>query len=205
MSIASAADLLLLLLHAKGHTGEYNEEIKGITRLEKLIYLLLKEGGFEEKLKNDIHFEAYDFGPYSPEVYNILEVLKEMDVVNTRTERYDTFREVIDELLYRELEDQPIISKERTMEVYSLTEDRGLRLIKGLKERGRITEKDIETVERIKSEYNGLKLDNLLKYVYEKYPESTKKSKIVDKILGFGIRPDLKPFKREESRSGIGD
>lgn len=205
MSIASAADLLLLLLHAKGNTGEYNEEIKGITRLEKLIYLLLKEGGFEEKLKNDIHFEAYDFGPYSAEVYNILEVLKEMDVVNTRTVRYDTFREVIDELLYRELEDQPIISKERTMEVYSLTEDRGLRLIKGLKERGRITEKDIETVERIKSEYNGLKLDNLLKYVYEKYPESTKKSKIVDKILGFGIRPDLKPFKREESGSGIGD
>lgn len=197
MPIKSAADLLLLLLYAKGSTGEYNEVIPGITRLEKLMYLLLKEGGFEEILKNDIHFEAYDFGPYSSEVYDLLEAFREMDIVNIRTERYDTFREVIDELLYRELEDQPIISKGRVMEVYSLTHDNGIKLIEALKEK-RITEEDIRIVERIKSKYNGLNLDDLLRYVYTKYPESTKKSKIIDKILGLGIRPDLKPFKREE-------
>lgn len=197
MPIKSAADLLLLLLYAKGSTGEYNEEIPGITRLEKLMYLLLKEGGFEEILKSDIHFEPYDFGPYSPEVYDLLEALKEMGVVDIRTERYDTFREVIDELLYRELEDQPIISKEKTMEVYSLTQDKGMKLIEALKQK-RIREEDIRIVERIKSKYNGLNLDDLLRYVYTKYPESTKKSKIIDKILGLGIRPDLKPFKREE-------
>ncbi len=105
---------------------------------------------------------------------------------------------MIDELLYRELEDQPIISKGRVMEVYSLTQDKGIKLIEVLKERGRITEDDIRIVERIKSRYNGLNLDDLLRYVYTKYPESTKKSKIIDKILGLGIRPDLKPFKREE-------
>ena len=198
MPITSAADLLLLLLYAKGSTGEYNEEIPGITRLEKLMYLLLKEGGFEEILKDDIHFEPYDFGPYSSEVYDLLESFREMDIVNIRTKRYDTFKEVIDELLYRELEDQPIISKGRIMEVYSLTQDKGMKLIEVLKERGRITEEDIGIVERIKSKYNGLNLDNLLRHVYTKYPESTGKSKIIDKILGLGIRPNLKPFKREE-------
>lgn len=198
MPVTSAADLLLLLLSAKGSTGEYNEEIPGITRLEKLMYLLLKEGGFEEILKNDIHFEPYDFGPYSSEVYDLLEAFREMDIVNIRTKRYDTFKEVIDELLYRELEDQPIISKGRVMEVYSLAQDKGIKLIEVLKKRGRITEKDIQIVERIKSKYNGLNLDDLLRHVYTKYPESAGKSKIVDKILGLGIRPDLKPFKREE-------
>jgi len=198
MPVTSAADLLLLLLSAKGSTGEYNEEIPGITRLEKLMYLLLKESGFEEILKNDIHFEPYDFGPYSPEVYDLLETFREMDIVNIRTERYDTFREVIDELLYRELEDQPIISKGTVMGVYSLTQDKGIKLTEVLKERGRITEEDIQIVGRIKSKYNGLALDDLLRRVYTKYPESTKKSKIIDKILGLGIRPDLKPFKREE-------
>ena len=107
MLITSAADLLLLLLYAKGSTRAYNEEIPGITRLEKLMYLLLKEGGFEEILKNDIHFEPYDFGPYSSEVYDLLEAFREMDIVNIRTKRYDTFKEVIDELLYRELEVMP--------------------------------------------------------------------------------------------------
>ena len=198
MPIKSAADLLLVLLYAKGSTREYNERIPGITRLEKLMYLLLKEGGFEEILKDDIHFEPYDFGPYSPEVYDLLESFREMDIVNIRTKRYDTFKEVIDELLYRELEDQPIISKGMVMEVYSLTQDKGIKLIEVLKERGRITEEDIQTVERIKSRYNVLNLDDLLRHVYTKYPESAEKSKIIDKILGLGIRPDLKPFTREE-------
>ena len=201
MPIGSAANLLLLLLYANEC-----EEIRGITRLEKLMYLLLKEGGFEGELKSDIHFEAYDFGPYSPEVYDILEAFKEKSIVKSRTEKYDTFREVIDELLYQALEEeQPIISNERTMEVYSLTEDKGLKLVEVLKERGRIKEEDIKAVEQIKLRYNKLKLKDLLKYVYERYPESTKHSKIIEKILGFGIRPDLKPFDREEGRSGTGD
>jgi uncharacterized phage-associated protein len=201
MPIGSAANLLLLLLYANEC-----EDIKGITRLEKLMYLLLKEGGFEEELKDDIHFEAYDFGPFSPEVYDVLEALKEKKIIQSRSEKYDTFGEVFDELLYRELEENPpIISSERTMEVYSLTEDKGMRLIQVLNERGKITEEDLKKVEQIKSKYNGLKLNDLLKYVYETYPESTKKSKIFNKIVGFGRRPNLKPFKREEEENGTCD
>ena len=43
MGIESVMDAILLLLYAKGTTGEVNERIRGITRLEKLIYLLRED------------------------------------------------------------------------------------------------------------------------------------------------------------------
>ena len=46
MTVKSAADLMVLLLYARGYTEKLNEEIRGITRLEKMMYLLLKEGDF---------------------------------------------------------------------------------------------------------------------------------------------------------------
>lgn len=36
MTAKSAADLMVLLLYARGCTGRLNEEIRGITRLERL-------------------------------------------------------------------------------------------------------------------------------------------------------------------------
>ena len=96
MPIGSAANLLLLLLYA-----DEGEDIRGITKLEKLMYLLLKEGGYEKELQDDIHFEPFDYGPFSKEVYDLVEVLKQRGIVKTRLERYDTYREIIDELLYQ--------------------------------------------------------------------------------------------------------
>ena len=57
MPVRSAADLIVLLLYAKGSSGNLNEEVKGITRIEKLMYLLMKEGGFEEVLAKELVME----------------------------------------------------------------------------------------------------------------------------------------------------
>lgn len=196
MSVKSAADLMVLLLYAKGYSGKLNEKIKGITRLEKLMYLLLKEGGFEELLSQEISFDAYDFGPYSAEVYNLLESLQAMEIVKIEEERISSVKDVID-IFYAEAEGQIEETTGEFMEVYSLTKDRGFIIARKLLEE-RVTDEELGRVEKIKGEYNALSLEDLLKYVYKKYPESTKKSKIIEKIFGFGEKPDLEPFQREE-------
>ncbi len=195
MSVTSAADLMVLLLYAKGYTREFNEEIKGITRMEKLMYLLLKEGGFKEVLSKEVTFEAYDFGPYSAEVYDLLESLIMMGIVEVREEKISNIKDIID-IYCAEEEGQIEETTGKIMEVYSLTENRGLKIVSKLLQE-RVTTEEFEKVEKIKARYNALKLDDLLRYVYKTYPESARKSKIIEE-LGFGRRPDLDPFEREE-------
>jgi len=195
MTVKSAADLLVLLLYAKGQTGKRNEEIKGITRLEKLMFLLIKEGSYEEILAQEITFEAYDFGPYSAELYDLLESLNMMSIVKIREEKTSNIKDIID-MYYAEAEGQIEETAEK-MEIYSLTENRGIKIAKKLLN-VRVTSEEFNRIEEIKAKYNTLNLDDLLKYVYRTYPQSTKKSKIIERILGFGKRPDLKPFEREE-------
>lgn len=195
MTVKSAADLMVLLLYAKGYTGRLNEEIKGITRLEKLMYLLLKEGGFEEVLSKEIEFEAYDFGPYSAEVYNLKESLTMMEIISTREETISNIKDIID-LYFAEAEGQ-IEENTEKMEVYSLMENRGFKIAEKLLQE-RVRADEFKRIEHIKTKYNGLNLDDLLRYVYQTYPESAKKSRIIEKVFGFGKRPDLKPFEREK-------
>lgn len=196
MPMKSATDLMVLLFYASGSTGKLNEEIRGITRMGKLMYLLLKEGDFEEVLSQDVAFEPYDFGPYSPEIYNLVESLKEMEIVSTREERVSNIKNIID-IYYAEAQGQIEETSGNIMEIYSLTEDRGFNIAKKLLKE-RVTSEEFERISNIKTKYNTMKLDDLLRYVYKTYPDSAKKSKIIEKIFGFGQRPDLKPFEREE-------
>lgn len=195
MSVKSAADLMIMLLYAKGKSGEYNEPIRGITRMEKLMYLLLKEGGFEETLKNELNFEAYDYGPYSAEIYDIIEALKEIKILKVMTEKKHYVDELFDGLRYDSDIGEPFESKDY-VEIYSLTDDKGMKIASILKEK-RVSEKELKNIENIKKKYNKMNLKELLRYVYETYPQSAKKSKIIADILGFGKRPSLKPFERE--------
>ena len=196
MPLKSAADLMVLFFYAKGSTGKQNEEIKGITRMEKMMYLLLKEGGFEDILSKEVTFEAYDFGPYSPEIYDLLESLKEMGIVNVQEEKTSNIKDTID-IYYAEAEGLIEETIGGTMKIYSLSENRGLRIAKMIREK-RLTPEELKRIEDIKAKYNGMKIDDLLRYVYKTYPDSVKKSKIIEKILGFGKRPDLKPFVRKK-------
>ena len=194
MTVKSAADLMVLLFYAKGTSEKQNEEIRGITRMEKLMYLLLKEGGFEDVLSKEITFNAYDFGPYSSEIYDILESLKEMGIVNVMEEQISNIQYIID-IYYAKAQGQ-IEETTGKMEIYSLSEDRGYKIAKHLQDL--VQPEDIKRVEDVKAKYNTMKLNDLLKYVYKTYPDSAKKSKIIEEILGFGKRPNLKPFVREE-------
>lgn len=193
---ASAADLMVALLYSPGSSGEYLEEIKGITRLEKLVFLLLKEGGFEDKLAEDLEYEAYDYGPYSGEVYDLVEALENIGLLNIEEEETSDFKENIDEIFLEYSENQnPSLDKQ--VDIYRLDEEKGQKVWeKNVKDK--FTSEELDRIKEIKEKYNRIELRELLKYVYKNYPESTKKSKILDEILGFGERPDLTSFVREE-------
>jgi len=195
VAVNSAADLMVMLLYARGKSGEYNEEIKGITRMEKLMYLLLKEGGFMEILSEEVTFEAYDFGPYSSEIYDLLESLKEMGILKVREKMTSNLKNIID-IYYAESQmDIKEITK-KPMGIYSLIENRGFKIAKKLLDY-RVSKAEFDRIEHIKVKYNFMDLSDLLGYVYKTYPDSAKKSKIIEKIFGFGRRPDLKLLDRE--------
>lgn len=159
------------------------------------MYLLLKEGSFEKVLSKEIDFEAYDFGPYSAEVYNLKESLVMMEIIGIKEEAVSNIKDIID-LYFAEAEGQIEETTEK-MEIYSLTENRGLKVAEKLLQE-RITADEFKRIEDIKTKYNGLNLDDLLRYVYRTYPESAKKSQIIERVFGFGKRPELKSFEREK-------
>jgi len=193
---ASAADLMVALFYSPGSSGEHFEEIKGITRLEKLVFLLLKEGGFEDKLAEDLNYEAYDYGPYSGEVYDLVEALENIGLLDIEEEETSDFKENIDEIFLEYSENQNP-SLDKRVDIYKLDEEKGQKVWeKNVKDK--FTSEELETIKEIKEKYNHIELRELLRYVYENYPDSTKKSKILDEILGFGERPDLTSFVREE-------
>jgi uncharacterized protein YwgA len=195
MPIESGADLIIALLYAPGNTGKPSEEIRGITRLEKLLFLLLKEAGFEKKTSGELVFEAYDFGPYSGEVVDILDALKADGLVAGRVEELQSYSEVVDGLMVSGRYEESAAEKPRTVEIYALTE-RGKRvgdaLFTGLAPEER------RALQSIKKRFNAIELNELLEYVYKRYPGMIRKSKILDKILGFGSRPDLPAFEHGE-------
>lgn len=195
MSVKSGLDLLLALLYAKGRTGKTGEQIRDTTRLVKLIFLLIREGGFEN-LAKDFSFEAYDYGPWAGEIFDGIESLKEIGVLSTRNESPESVEEVADDrALVEEFEGVTIPN---LVTIYELTQQ-GLLIGKKIFES--MTTAEQTNTQRIKDEFNSMPLHNLLTYVYTKYPDVTMKSKIRKKILKksmFGVAPDLPQFTREK-------
>jgi len=178
--IESGLDLLLLLLYAKGTTGTLKEEISDATRLTKLLYLLIKEGGFS-RLEKDLQFGPKDFGPWSGDVFDAIETLKEMNLIETQNLPPDSFDEIADYVEW--VEETPTHSMtidEKTKNTYFINK-RGEKVAKYLYEQLSSSEK--RQIEHIKSQFNKMELNKLLKYVYTKYPQDTIKSKIKKKIL----------------------
>ncbi len=194
MSIDSSADLIITLIYSPGQSGTEGEGIRGITKLQKLVFLLMVEGRFKEIVPEEVKFEAYDFGPYSSKVMNMLETLKSVGIIETSEEKLETYQEVMDGIAAG-FDEQEIRPHPQTVEIYTLSE-------KGMiigKELFHSLSDEIRTViNSIKAKYNAMKLLELLKYVYSKYPETREKSIITEKVLGYGRRPELAAYRRDE-------
>lgn len=165
-----------------------NEPIKGITRFEKLLFYTLSK-----YFKADLPafgYEAYNFGPHSDEIRDIIYALADADLINVNQENAKSFLEISDVEIEEEL--QPIDYEK--MEEYVLTDD-GVEISKKIRE-NYLKEKiknskekkkhqvNEHLIDNIKQSLNNISLKDLIKLVYTEFPEMTEKSIIKDEILG---------------------
>ena len=189
--IKNLKDLIMLMLAADGTGGQPNAPISGRTRLMKMIFL------FNEEIKKDFlkgqdlpscalpKFEAYDYGPFSAEVYAALEWLVNMGfvVVHKESVGLSDMETENGELTYWMMSNDETDSNEKfDGDVFVLT-DLGKGFMKKMKPIWGITDEQDKILSEFKKRCVGVSLRTLLTYVYQKYPKTTDKSKIRDEIL----------------------
>lgn len=161
-------DTLLLLMSALSACGT-KQRVAGITRLEKMMFLLQKETAFSGKLQNKFNFEPWKFGPFSREIYEDLDLLVCLGLVEAEVQELPGYAEYTEEDRLIESEvDEPVVQK-----VFTLT-DRGCRVAEKLK--AAISDKDWAEIGQLKKRFERVPLTRLIQYVYQKYPETTSKS-----------------------------
>ena len=171
----------------------------GITRLQKLMFLLEREEGVDSI--DGFEFEPYKAGPYSPQLYDDLEFLENLDYIEgevaaeaSEPEAVEVDRLSFDHLMGEEVEqtsdgidvDGPASADTFEERRFRLSESGRIR-IEALLDSEDIAPL-IEKIRRVKSKFGRYSLNDLLYYVYRKYPEMTTESEIRDRILRRGSR-----------------
>lgn len=181
----------MLFLYAEGKDGKIAGPIRGQTRLMKMVFLFEKE--IYRKFKSDSeigdtefpNFKPYDYGPFSVQIYADLEFLVNHGFIRVRAEETNLNLEVeeIKEFEYwvaagtRDDDLDPNYVGRQ----FELT-DLGQRFVEEILW-SRLSENQKELLRKFKIRCTTTSLRNLLKYVYAKYENMTKKSKIKVEIL----------------------
>ena len=180
MAIENSLDLMLALLYSPGASGKEGETIKGFTRVQKLFFLLWKEGNFDKYVSELKEFEAYNYGPFSNSLYDDIEFARSIGLIKVtkvkpelQLENVDEIEVTQDELDFKEIDPSNI----KTREDYDLTEKRGIEIAKEIWKE--ISPEDRIKIRRIKTIYNQMPFMKLIRYVYSKYPDYAKKSLLV--------------------------
>jgi hypothetical protein len=174
-------DAVVLLLGAPSHSPQVNGRLEGITRLEKLIFLLERETGIGSLLTESADFTAYHFGPFSPKIYQEVETLAAAGIILDSTTPADTIADswerftAIDTIREAPSEDPYVIRN------FVLT-PRGERYYKAIA--SHLPQTAIDELAAFKDRFANIPLRKLIKYVYAKYPTFTERSLIKDDILG---------------------
>ena len=168
-------DLVVLLLGAPGPSEHSSGRIDGITRLEKLIFLIEKERR-PAWLTEDAGFVSHNFGPFSAKIYTAVDtlvaagLLKDSGSLGESTEDAWETTNIIG---------SPPSDPYATRN-FELTE-RGRRYYKALlQDLPQGVEQDLS---EFKARFGGLPLRQLIRYVYERHPDFTDKSIIRDDVL----------------------
>lgn len=167
-------DAIVLLLGADSRIPSLAGRLEGITRLEKLIFLLQKESQLGKFLTEDPEFRAYDFGPFSSKIYQAVETLETAGLLQESV-KYTGAADDAWETVNILGEDAPYASRQ-----FELT-DRGKRYFEALCRE--LPQELANEVSSIKDRFASMPLRQLVRYVYKRYPKYTEKSKIRDEIL----------------------
>ena len=188
MTNITRRELELLLIAIEDDSQSLNCGISGLTRLQKLLYLLQEEGHIRPT-DEEFQFEAYKAGPYSSKLYDDLEFLENLGLIRSEVtaEATEWEAEEIDQLSFDELMgtgDGPEASK--TSDCYeekrfTLTNE-GLDRIRSLLKKPELAPV-VTGIRKLKSQFASHSLSDLLYYVYTKYPDMTIQSEIKDQVL----------------------
>lgn len=167
-------DTILLLLAAETSDSRQRFRCDGITRLEKLLFLLDKETDFKSEVAQPFTFEPYHYGPYSAAVYDAVDFLKAMRLLDERQIDVSSGVDVSEEAETLDASDlnQPNSYVERQL---FLTED-GKAVAQVLSTR--VSKAGKAALTDIKDRYGSMPLRQLLRYVYNRYPEFAENSRI---------------------------
>ena len=182
----TGADYMLMLLYLN-----QQKPILGAIRLTKMMFLfekeiapILKKTGVE--VENLPGFIAYNFGPFSKDVYEQVELFKGIKFIQVTNIRADEEMAEVDDL-----EELPF-TDELNNRGYELNADgkyykyqilnTGISFVES-ELLPNLTSEQIEVLEKFKSKINTLSPKQILKYVYTKYPEYAEKSLIKKEVL----------------------
>ena len=188
MASIGSRELLLLLIGFED--GSPRGSISGITRLQKFLYLLEKEAGVQPA-GTGFEFQPYKAGPYSPKLYDDLELLENLGLIRSQAtadsmvqETADIDRLSFDDLVggFDELDGGSRAADSFEERRFSLTEQGRKRVEKLIQNSEYAAVSD--GIAKVKSKFSRYSLRDLLRYVYRKYPEMITKSEIIDEVLG---------------------
>ena len=194
----NAADYLLFLLDTDERTP-----IIGAIRLMKMMFLfnqeimptISKKGANVGELP---HFFAYDFGPFSKDIYEQIDFFENLDFIKTsqidvadHTDEFDDWETIYGE----DVLDNTLKDGYRRLNIdyksikYEITE-RGDRYVQA-KISPEISDEIKTLLTSFKRKINSITTQQLLFYVYSRYDNFTTESKIKEKVLGKStIMPD---------------
>ncbi len=181
-------DLLMMLLGVSAQRG-VGEGIGGITRLQKLLFLLEHEEHVTPAGEG-FTFEPYKAGPYSSKLYDDLEFLENLGLIGRQVAAEGTEEEAseidftFEDLIEPEREkDDPSGPAPDAYEEHRfyLTEA-GVQKIQQLLA-DEAYKPLVDSISRIKSRYGQYSLNDLLYHVYTKYPDMTTESEIKEQVL----------------------
>ncbi|MHA1660236.1 MAG: hypothetical protein ACTSUT_14085 [Promethearchaeota archaeon] len=180
-------DFLLLLLYAYNKTP-----IKGKTRLQKTAFLFEKEVLKKYRLNNvefNFEFEPYDYGPFSKKLMDFVDLFKNLNLIEIKSEQIEEESEdekifmndllQVEDTEWREnFEDAEILGQP----IYRITKT-GIHYIEKKNIWGSLTEEQKDAIESLKKFCVETSLKIILKYIYTKHSDWAKNSKIKEKIL----------------------
>jgi predicted DNA binding CopG/RHH family protein/uncharacterized protein YwgA len=161
-------ELLVLLLHATDQRG--HNSIKGITRLQKLLFVIEKTVGIQAG-----NFYAHNYGPFDEGVNDAAEALKLAGFLRgaaTQSSGPPTFADMMTTAGGR------AGPKGQPAREFALNEE-GHALAERLRQSNRAYESLFERIDELRSEWDT---PDLLDRVYERWPEYAKESLIKDEV-----------------------
>jgi uncharacterized protein YwgA len=185
----TAKDFLLALLYCPGRNDNINEPITGRTKLTKMVFLFEKE--IKKPFFSDMEialpsFDPYNFGPFSKELFDDLSFFLSIGFIRAE-------KTLIPISTAEKFEIEIGSDDDWINAVFDKPEQEPVELEYSLSQQGEkyVTDKvwpqfsDLQKqgLQQFKQQINTISLDSLLRYVYNKYPESAENSLIREKYV----------------------